>query len=55
MVIWGLLSDATWDDDCATRYYNARDAIQNPLQFISIWNRPLFVILFPISECVISL
>ena len=45
-VIWGLLSDATWDDDCATRYYNAREALQNPRQFISIWNRPLFIILF---------
>ena len=46
MISWGLLSDSTWDDDCAMRYYNAKDALQNPRQFINIWNRPLFIILF---------
>ena len=47
--VWGLLSEATWDDDCATRYYNTRHALEDPEQFIRIWNRPLFVLLFTLT------
>ncbi|MCB9318735.1 MAG: tetratricopeptide repeat protein [Lewinellaceae bacterium] len=45
-VIWGLSSSATWDEDCPTRYFNALAAIHDPSQFISFWNRPLFIVLF---------
>ncbi len=45
-LIWGFASNATWDDDCAGRYYNTLNALQDPKQFLSLWNRPLFVILF---------
>jgi tetratricopeptide (TPR) repeat protein len=37
---------STWDDDCPTRYYNTLNALSDPIQFISLWNRPLFVLLF---------
>jgi Tfp pilus assembly protein PilF len=47
-IIYSFLSDATWDDDCPTRYYNTVDAFNHPLNFIDIWNRPLFVLLFSI-------
>ena len=46
IVVWGLLSQGTWDDDCPMRYYNVRHALQDPMQFISLWNRPLFVLLY---------
>ena len=45
-VIWGLLADGTWDDDCVDRYYNTRQAFDHPQHFIGLWNRPLFVLLF---------
>jgi len=45
-VIWGLLADGTWDDDCVDRYYNTRQAFDHPKHFIGLWNRPLFVLLF---------
>lgn len=45
-IIWEFQANAPWDDDCIGRYYNARDAIHNPHHFISLWNRPLFIILF---------
>lgn len=45
-VIWEFASIAPWDDDCVGKYFNAKDAINDPKQFISLWNRPLFVLLF---------
>ncbi len=45
-VIWGLLADGTWDDDCVDRYYNTCQAFDHPQHFIGLWNRPLFVLLF---------
>jgi len=46
IVAWGLLSRGTWDDDCPMRFYNVRHALNDPMQFISLWNRPLFVLLY---------
>lgn len=45
-VVWGLLSDGTWDNDCVGRYYNVRHALEDPYQLIRLWNRPLFSLLF---------
>ncbi|NTW31809.1 MAG: tetratricopeptide repeat protein [Bacteroidetes bacterium] len=45
-VIWDFNTKAPWDDDCVTRYYNIRAAANDPTQFISLWNRPLFMIIF---------
>ena len=45
-ILWGLSSSTTWDEDCPTRYFNALAAIHEPAQFISFWNRPLFILLF---------
>lgn len=45
-LFWGFYSNITWDDDCPTRYFNMLDAIDNPAQFVSIWNRPLFMLIF---------
>ncbi|MBK8341034.1 MAG: tetratricopeptide repeat protein [Flavobacteriales bacterium] len=45
-LIYGLMSEAPWDDDCVTRYFNALRAWSEPAQFFSIWNRPLFMLLF---------
>ncbi len=45
-LLWGLGADAPWDDDCPTRYFNTQDALRDPANFVSIWNRPLFVLLF---------
>lgn len=45
-IVFGLSEEATWDDDCPNRYFNTLNAFENPKQFISIWNRPLFVIVF---------
>lgn len=45
-IIWEFSSNAPWDDDCVGKYYNAKEAINNPKQFISLWNRPLFIIVF---------
>ena len=47
-MLWALLSNATWDDDCPTRYFNVLQAFSKPETFVSLWNRPLFVILFAI-------
>jgi tetratricopeptide (TPR) repeat protein len=44
--IYGLSTNATWDDDCPTRYYNTLNAFNEPRNFISVWNRPLFVVIF---------
>ncbi len=43
---FGFNEDATWDDDCPTRYYNTLNAFNEPHNFISVWNRPLFVLIF---------
>lgn len=45
-LFWGFYSEMTWDDDCPTRFFNMIDAINNPIQFIKIWNRPLFMLIF---------
>lgn len=45
-LVYGFLSDAPWDDDCVVRYFHAREAWQDPTHFFSVWNRPLFMVLF---------
>jgi len=45
-VAWGLWSISTWDDDCATRYFHTLNAFNDPREFISLWNRPLWVLIF---------
>lgn len=45
-IAYGFMADGTWDDDCVVRYYNVKNAFLEPRQFVSIWNRPLFVIIF---------
>lgn len=45
-LIYGFLSDAPWDDDCVVRYFHARAAWSEPEHFFSVWNRPLFMVLF---------
>ncbi|MFK7787656.1 MAG: tetratricopeptide repeat protein, partial [Crocinitomicaceae bacterium] len=45
-VIFGIYDKAPWDDDCVVRYYNALNAFNEPGKFISLWNRPLFMVLF---------
>jgi len=48
MVFWGLSSEQVWDDDAATRYYQVKNAFNEPEQFVSTWNRPLFTAIFAI-------
>ncbi len=45
-LVYGFLSDAPWDDDCVVRYFHAREAWSDPAHFFSVWNRPLFMLLF---------
>jgi tetratricopeptide (TPR) repeat protein len=45
-LFYGFSSNGTWDDDCPSRYFNTLNAFNDPLQFISVWNRPLFVLIF---------
>jgi tetratricopeptide (TPR) repeat protein len=45
-LFWAFSADAPWDDDCPTRFLNTRNALSDPLQFISVWNRPLWVLIF---------
>ncbi len=45
-LFYGFSTNGTWDDDCPGRYFNTLNAFNDPLQFISVWNRPLFVIIF---------
>ncbi|MEY3443311.1 MAG: hypothetical protein RLZZ519_1592, partial [Bacteroidota bacterium] len=47
-LLWAFSTDAPWDDDCPTRFLNTRNALTDPIQFISVWNRPLWVLLFAI-------
>lgn len=50
-LVYGLMAGAPWDDDCVTRYYNTKKAIADPSMFFSLWNRPLFVLLFfPVAQ-----
>jgi tetratricopeptide (TPR) repeat protein len=44
--VYGIIDEATWDDDCAVRIYNTMIAFKNPEHLISIWNRPLFMLVF---------
>ena len=46
--IWTINGDYTWDDDAPTRIYNTLNAFSDPIHFVSLWNRPLFVALFAI-------
>jgi|GEM_PF-1461766 len=45
-ITYGLIAKAPWDDDCVVRYFNTIRAWHDPSQFFSLWNRPLFVLLF---------
>ena len=45
-LVYGAMSEAPWDDDCVTRYFNTLRAWSEPAQFFSMWNRPLFMLLF---------
>jgi tetratricopeptide (TPR) repeat protein len=47
-LFWAFYSNATWDDDCPTRFFNMLDAFHHPEQFVKIWNRPLFMLIFTI-------
>lgn len=47
-LIWAFYSNNTWDDDCPGRYQNTLQAFEDPKHFVSLWNRPLFVLLFAI-------
>lgn len=47
-LFWGFYSNNTWDDDCQTRFFNATNALNDPSHFLSIWNRPLFMLIFSI-------
>jgi len=45
-LFWAFYSDNTWDDDCPGRFQNTLHAIKDPSQFVSLWNRPLFILIF---------
>lgn len=45
-LIYSFVTNTVWDDDCPTRYYNTLNAFNDPKMFISLWNRPLFTIIF---------
>lgn len=47
-LIYAFSSVDTWDDDCPTRYYNTLNAFNEPIHFVSLWNRPLFTLIFAI-------
>ena len=47
-LFWAFYSDNTWDDDCPARFQNTLHALSDPNQFVNLWNRPLFVIIFAI-------
>ena len=46
--IYALSTNVVWDDDCPTRYYNTLNAFNEPIHFVSLWNRPLFTVIFAI-------
>lgn len=45
-LFWAFYTDNTWDDDCPARFQNTVHALTDPHQFVSLWNRPLFIALF---------
>lgn len=47
-LIYAFATIDTWDDDCPTRYYNTVNAFNDPIHFVSLWNRPLFTLIFAI-------
>ncbi|MFN8393610.1 MAG: tetratricopeptide repeat protein [Bacteroidia bacterium] len=49
-LLWAFSCDAPWDDDCPNRFLNTRRALSEPEQFISVWNRPLFVLIFALPS-----
>ena len=48
--LWASLSEYSWDDDAPTRIYNCLITFQEPKHFVSLWNRPLFVLLFALPS-----
>lgn len=44
--LYGLLSEAPWDDDCVARYFHTQEMWAKPGHFFSSWNRPLFMFAF---------
>ena len=48
--VWAFLSEYAWDDDAPTRIYNCLITFQEPKHFVSLWNRPLFVLLFALPS-----
>jgi len=48
MCFWGLSSIQVWDDDAAVRYFQVKNAFNEPEQFVSTWNRPLFTAIFAV-------
>lgn len=44
LTVWGWLAGYPWDDDCVRRYFNAQHALEDPAQFVSVWNRPLAIL-----------
>ncbi len=46
VMLWFFISPATWDEDCAVRYFNTLNAFNEPGNIVSIWNRPLWVLVF---------
>ena len=49
---WAINSDYAWDDDAPTRIYNCVDAFNNPVHFVSLWSRPLFVLIFALPSMI---
>ncbi|MCH8327671.1 MAG: hypothetical protein IID15_04000 [Candidatus Marinimicrobia bacterium] len=48
LVLWGLLSEGTWDDDCVGRFFRVKNAFNDPSMFIDLWVRPLFALVYAI-------
>lgn len=47
-VSWALFTNDVWDDDCINRYFHALKAFDEPEMFVSLWNRPLWILVFAI-------
>lgn len=45
-VLYGLLAEGTWDDDCIARFYATSNAFSDPNVWVSLFHRPIWVILF---------
>ncbi len=50
ILLWAFLNNSTWDDDCAGRYFNTVNSLKDPSHFVSLWNRPLWVLLFALPS-----